>query len=135
MIGIYKITNPKGKIYIGQSINIKKRFNQYKWSKAKNQPILHRSFLKYGVENHKFEIICECKKSDLYELEAYYQILFSANSKTGLNCFVNSDKEYDYLKYKIRRDKYMVDDYMNSFCIKNKENFEKTNDLINNILF
>ena len=26
MKGIYKITNPKGKIYIGQSINIKEDF-------------------------------------------------------------------------------------------------------------
>jgi predicted GIY-YIG superfamily endonuclease len=26
---IYKITNPTGKIYIGQSVNINKRFNSY----------------------------------------------------------------------------------------------------------
>jgi group I intron endonuclease len=135
MIGIYKITNPKGKIYIGQSINIEKRFNQYKCSKAKNQPILHRSFLKYGIENHKFETVCYCNKSDLYELEDYYQILFSANGKNGLNCFVNSDKEYDFLKYKIRRDKYIKEDKINLFCIENIENFKKTNNLINSILF
>ena len=135
MIGIYKITSPTCKIYIGQSINIEKRFNQYKWSKAKSQPILHRSFLKYGVDNHKFEIVCECKKSDLYEFEAYYQILFSVNSKNGLNCFINDDKEYDFLKYKIRRDKYIKEDKINLFCIENKHNFKKTNDLINSILF
>lgn len=135
MIGIYKITNPKRKVYIGQSINIKKRFNGYKWSKCKGQPILHNSFLKYGVNNHKFEIICECKKSDLYELEAYYQKLFSANGKNGLNCFINSDKDYDFLKYKKRRDEYIEEEKINFFCIKNKDNFKKTNDLIDSILF
>ncbi len=30
MIGIYKITNPEGKIYIGQSIDIDRRFKEYK---------------------------------------------------------------------------------------------------------
>ena len=29
-IGIYKITNPKNKIYIGKSKNIEKRFESYK---------------------------------------------------------------------------------------------------------
>lgn len=135
MIGIYKITSPSKKIYIGQSINIQKRFNQYKWSKAKSQPILHRSFKKYGIDKHKFEIICCCEKSNLYKMEAYYQILFSANGKNGLNCIVNSDKEYDFLKYKIKRNKYIKEDKINLFCIKNKENFKKTNDLINSILF
>jgi len=30
MIGIYKITNPEGKIYIGLSKNIEKRFKNHK---------------------------------------------------------------------------------------------------------
>jgi len=30
MIGIYKITSPSNKVYIGQSINIEKRFKSYK---------------------------------------------------------------------------------------------------------
>ena len=35
--GIYKITNPKGKVYIGQSIDIYKRFKSYKYSGFKMQ--------------------------------------------------------------------------------------------------
>ena len=31
--GIYKITNPNGKVYIGQSIDIDKRWNKYKVKK------------------------------------------------------------------------------------------------------
>ena len=30
VVGIYKITSPSGKIYIGQSIDIQKRFKHYK---------------------------------------------------------------------------------------------------------
>jgi hypothetical protein len=37
MIGIYKIINPKGKTYIGQSINIEKRWNGYKKLHCKGQ--------------------------------------------------------------------------------------------------
>ena len=86
MIGIYKITSPSGKIYIGQSINIERRFNQYKKLMCKKQPILYRSFLKYGVENHIFEIIEECKIEQLNYKERYYQDLFNVVSVTGLNC-------------------------------------------------
>jgi group I intron endonuclease len=57
-IGIYKITSPSGKIYIGQSWNIPSRFSKYKsLSSSKKQRILHNSFKKYGWEAHKFEII------------------------------------------------------------------------------
>ena len=71
-IGIYKITSPSGKIYIGQSINIEKRFKEYKNSKAKSQQKLGNSFSKYGIENHKFEIIHICDSKDLNYLEEKY---------------------------------------------------------------
>ena len=135
MIGIYKITSPSGKIYIGQSIDIEKRFKGYKYSKAKKQPVLNRSFLKYGVDKHIFEIVCECLKSELYELEAYYQKLYSANSKTGLNCFINSDKALDFLKYKKRREDYIKEERLNNFYIENKTKFIESSKLIDDILF
>lgn len=86
MVGIYKITNPSGKIYIGQSIDIKKRFYAYKKMHCKGQKKLYHSLLKYGVENHKFEIIEECEIADLNEKERYYQELYSAIGTMGLNC-------------------------------------------------
>lgn len=33
--GIYKLTSPSGKVYIGQSINLKNRFRHYKSNKSK----------------------------------------------------------------------------------------------------
>lgn len=71
-IGIYKITNPKGKIYIGKSKNIELRFNSYyKLQHCSQQRKLYNSFKKYGVKNHTFEIIKECVigSLDLYEIQ------------------------------------------------------------------
>lgn len=57
MIGIYKITSPSNKIYIGQSWNIKKRFGTYSSGNCKRQCKLYNSFQKHGVKNHVFEEI------------------------------------------------------------------------------
>ena len=87
MIGIYKITSPNNRIYIGQSVDIGKRLNSYSRMYVKNQgqTRLHRSFLKYGVDKHKFELICECLESELNNYERYYQELFNCLDN-GLNC-------------------------------------------------
>lgn len=88
MIGIYKITSPSGRVYIGQSINLEERLRKYKCiNRSKHQPRLNRSFKKYGIENHIFEIIQECKKDELNELERYFQEYFNC-TETGLNCIL-----------------------------------------------
>jgi group I intron endonuclease len=75
MVGIYKITNPKGKIYIGQSININKRKSAYKCiDKRIMGPKIYNSIQKYGWENHTFEIIEECLVNELFEKESYWKI-------------------------------------------------------------
>lgn len=85
MTGIYKITSPSNKVYIGQSINIKKRFKQYKsLYNSRNQKALHYSFLKHGIENHKFEVIEECCIDFLNERERYWQEHYNVLKK-GLN--------------------------------------------------
>ena len=92
MIGIYKITNPTGKIYIGQSLDIYRRFKRYKSGDCKNQYALYASLIKYGWTNHSFEILEICKKSELNNKERYYQELYCVMSENGLNCvYVNSE--------------------------------------------
>lgn len=73
MIGIYKITNPIGEVYIGMSANIPKRWKSYKCLSNSGQPKLYDSFLSYGVEKHVFEVIEECEKDNLSEREKYWQ--------------------------------------------------------------
>lgn len=94
MIGIYKITSPTKKVYIGQSIDIEKRFTQYlKMFNCANQTRLLNSFKKHGTEKHSFEIICECIESELNDKERYYQDLYSVISAKGLNCKLTNSKD------------------------------------------
>jgi len=83
MIGIYRITNPKGKIYIGQSINIHKRKSSYKYvDKRIIGPKIYNSLKKYGWENHIFEIIEECSINNLHERETYWKkIALESNNR------------------------------------------------------
>ena len=83
---IYKITSPSNRIYIGQSVDVKKRFNTYKYEKCIKQRLLYSSLKKYGHNKHKFEILHRCLPEQLNELEKYYVDLFQCfNTKYGLN--------------------------------------------------
>ena len=57
----------------------------YRLCDCKEQPKLYNSFLKYGVENHKFSVIEECKLEILTERERYWQEYYDVINK-GLNC-------------------------------------------------
>jgi group I intron endonuclease len=95
MVGIYKITNLiNKKIYIGQSTDIEYRFNDYKRLRCKSQTKLYASLKKYGIENHKFEIITECDLEQLNNLERYYQDLYNVlDRKCGLNCKLTNSED------------------------------------------
>jgi group I intron endonuclease len=84
-VGVYKITNPQNKIYVGQSINIKERFRKYYKLNCKRQSKLYFSLKKYGPENHVFEIIEECFIEQLNEREKYWGIEFDVLGENGLN--------------------------------------------------
>lgn len=105
MTGIYKITSPSGKIYIGQSVNIKKRFKQYYNGRFKNQTRLKNYFIKYGIENHTFEVVEECSIELLNELERYYQDFYNVIGKNGLNCVLTSTKDKKYIVSKETKQK------------------------------
>ena len=82
--GIYKITNPKGEVYIGCSQNIHIRWMNYKnSSKTAKQPKLNQSFETYGFENHTFEIL-EGIEDSLAQREKHWIELYNSYNK-GLN--------------------------------------------------
>ena len=73
MIGIYKITSPSGKVYIGQSVYIQKRFTEYRSLRnCRDQVILYKSLTKYGSDRHLFETIEECVPEECLKREQYY---------------------------------------------------------------
>jgi group I intron endonuclease len=89
IIGVYKITSPSNRIYIGQSINIKKRWNKYKRLDCKVQPKLYRSLLKYGPKNHIFEIIEICLEDQLLERETYWKYYYNVLEVSSLCCKID----------------------------------------------
>lgn len=91
MIGIYKITNKiNGKVYIGQSVNIKQRWKNHRkdafWKKSRNyNSPLYRSIRKYGIDNFSFEVLEECSQEDLNRLEIFYIAQYNAHGDGGYN--------------------------------------------------
>lgn len=82
--GIYKITNPIGQVYIGQSRNVKSRIYSHK--KTISYSKLGHSIRLYGAKNHLFEIIEECDVSLLTRQERYWQDFYEVLvPKKGLN--------------------------------------------------
>lgn len=86
MIGIYKITSPSGKIYIGQTTNFIKRKNYYKNGAKPYQVRIYNSLQKYGYDAHTIEFIDECLVDNLNERERYWQDFYDAIGENGLNC-------------------------------------------------
>lgn len=90
MIGIYKFTNPKGKVYIGKSKHIEKRKKDYKSENIFQQRKIYYSIKKYGLENHEFEVIEECLLDDLEEREKYWIEQYNSVEE-GLNLTYGGD--------------------------------------------
>jgi group I intron endonuclease len=87
IIGIYKITSPTNRVYIGQSVDVRARILSHKRGGCERQPRLYASLQKHSPKKHIFELVCECEKSELDKLEIYYiQLYNSAHGKHGLNC-------------------------------------------------
>ena len=88
-IGIYIIKNNiDDRVYIGSSINLKKRFYAHINSlrnKNHHNTKLQNFVNKYGLNVLLFEIICNCSKHELIKLEQFYIDKFNAYIK-GFNC-------------------------------------------------
>lgn len=88
LCGIYKITNfINGKVYIGQSINIKNRWKDHINSlnrKDSSCTLLQRAWNKYGEENFSFEILELCSEEMLDEVESKYIDVYDSR-KNGYN--------------------------------------------------
>lgn len=89
--GIYKFENNiNGHIYIGQSIDIKKRFREHKSASFNpnnpdyNLPI-HSAIRKYGLENFSFDIIDICSEEKLNDQEIYWIDYYNSYTNGNYN--------------------------------------------------
>lgn len=94
--GIYKITNPKGRIYIGQAENLLERQKAYKRVyHIKSQTKIYRSIIKYGWNAHTWEIQEFCTVEKLNIRERYWQEFYDVIGHNGLNCkLVNTNEKH-----------------------------------------
>lgn len=100
--GIYYIKNTlNNNMYIGQSVNIKSRFNAHKSSLKRNKHYngkLQADFNKYGMNVFEFGVLEECKRESLDELEQYYIKKYNTmesgynNASGGLKGFKSSEE-------------------------------------------
>lgn len=76
MTCIYKITSPTDKVYIGQTIDFKRRTREYSGSGCKNQKKLYNSLKKHGWSAHKSEILLELREDTQPEMLTYWEQFF-----------------------------------------------------------
>ena len=110
MIGIYKITNPEGKAYIGYSKKVENRWASHKNAQHKANYKLKESLTKYGGDSHQFEIIEEVdisllsrgqgdallRKRERYwikTLDTFYNGLNSNGGGSGCNSHTAESKQ------------------------------------------
>ena len=86
---IYSIINPKGRMYIGQTYDLRKRIICHiSNAKTGSDLLLHKSIRKYGWENHILDIIEEVDDKMMSEREMYWiekYNTFRYNNKMGMN--------------------------------------------------
>ena len=102
---IYKITNPKGRVYIGQTVNFWSRYRTYRacHSSVRYQTKLFNSFQKYGFNAHKFEIVTICAREELNALEKSAIDAHGSTGKSGLNCLGGGDSLHSQSKETIEK--------------------------------
>ena len=96
MVGIYKIENKvNGKVYIGQSIDIKTRWKchiSYLNNGTHNNKHLQSAWDKYGKENFNFNVVEKCDVEDLNEREIYWIDKYDSYiNKNGYNLTLGGD--------------------------------------------
>lgn len=86
--GIYKITGPDGRIYIGKSTDIKSRWQQHCKSAFHTGTIswaaIHDEMEKVGIDQFTFEVVERTSKENLTDREKFW-IRFYDSDKTGYN--------------------------------------------------
>lgn len=80
---IYKIQNKiNGKIYIGQTNNLKRRIQEHKHDRRMNHPI-HNAIEKYGFDNFDISLL-------------YYGENYNYEEKKYIKLFKSNCKEFGY---------------------------------------
>lgn len=118
--GIYKITNIiNNKCYIGQSVNIERRWHEEK-TRCMNPDAIEyntvksKAFRKYRLENFIFEIIEECDRDLLNQREYYWANYYNAYVPYGYNVHFCGEQGFHFNKLTWEQFLSLVDDLINT---------------------
>jgi len=75
-VGIYLITSPTGKVYIGQSWQLQKREKSYSRGYCYHQPKIFASIKKHGWDSHTFEVLIYLRKDVKQSIMNYFECMF-----------------------------------------------------------
>lgn len=134
--GVYKITNLiNGKLYVGSSNNIYKRWDQHKdklSNKQHGNVHLQSAWNKYGGHNFKFEIIEECSPEMQFEREQFYLDTLHPFETNGYNIVRRISKEYMSDNYMVKQcercgNSYNTFSHLSKYCDNCKEEIAKEN--------
>lgn len=89
--GIYKLTSPSGKVYIGQTVQLNARLNKYKNGHIKNQSYIYNAIKKYDFDNFIVEILYETKKK--YN---HLNIMLDVLEKKFIKFYKSNNPEFGY---------------------------------------
>lgn len=98
MIGIYKIENlVNGKVYIGQSIHIERRWQEH--CQPSSRSLIGKAIQKYGKEHFTFQVLDECTEEYLDELEERYISVYNSVVPNGYNIETASKGKTSFVFY------------------------------------
>lgn len=130
--GIYQIVDRKHRLYIGSTINLKRRCREHSYKLISNcheNLKLQNYFNKYGVKSLYFEIILYCSEDSLTKLEQIY--LDNIDPHFNISKYVGSTLGYIHtedskkLMSKIKKNLYKNQNQWNKGRNKPKEEKDK----------
>jgi group I intron endonuclease len=123
---IYVLTSPSGRKYVGQTINLNKRFEEYRNQRIWQQIKIFSAIKKYGWDNFNIEIIefNNLTQKELDDLEIYY-IKRWDSYVNGYNCTIGGLGKR--VHYTIEERKLARLENLKRYREKNKEKIRKSN--------
>lgn len=114
--GIYKITNlVNGKVYIGASKNIEKRWSSHR----SGHTTIAKELQTFGLENFKFDVLLECPETMLSQWERDMICLYDADDpEKGYND--RSDRPYSLKRTKALRGRIVSEETRRKISEANK---------------
>ena len=134
--GVYKIINTvNGKIYVGSSKDIQKRWYQHKSKLNENQhgnSYLQNAWNKYGSKSFSFEIIEECNPEIQFEREQFYLNELNPFDDNGYNIVRQISQEYTSDHYMTKKcemcgNQYHTFSHLSKYCDGCKEDIYEYN--------